>query len=102
MNGTDSKGVLRLEVDPDAVTGTIESETISVPVNVSRAEGELVVVYVHTGELAFGDHSLGQGDAAILSGAEHYDVATKPLDREAGIALVRLASLTGTGLVWIP
>lgn len=93
---------LELAIDANAVNGTLSRQSLSEETELVRQEGEIVAVYVSAGELAFGGHILGMGDAAIFSGGEHYVVPTTPLVESAEIGVVRLTSATETGLVWIP
>lgn len=97
-----SHRILELAWEKNLVTGTMRSEVHDTRFELGREDGELVVVYMHTGELAFDQHRLRPGDAAILSGSEHYIVDARPTDSQAGFALIRLGSLVDTGLVWIP
>lgn len=93
---------LELACEKNLVSGTMRSEVLDSQLELSRQEGELIVIYMHVGELAFDQHSLGPGDAAIVSGNEHYKVNARPVAGPAGFALIRLGSLADTGLVWIP
>ncbi len=97
-----SQKILELACEKKLVTGTMRSEVQDSRFELGREDGELVVIYMHTGELAFDQHCLRPGDAAILSGNEHYRVDARPTDGQAGFALIRLGSLAHTGLVWIP
>lgn len=100
--GSGEERILELAYEQNLVSATMRTEVFDSQRELSRNAGELVVVYLSSGELAFDHHTLGAGDAAIVSGAEHYQVTTKPLTDEAGVALIRLGSVTGTGLVWVP
>lgn len=94
--------ILELACEKNLVRGTMRTEVFNSQSELRRNEGELVVVYMNSGKLSFDHHTLCAGDAAIISGDEHYLVTTKPLADEAGVALIRLDSVTETGLVWIP
>lgn len=94
--------VLELACEKTLVSGTMRPEVLDSALELGREEGELIVIYLHTGELAFDQHTLRPGDAAVISGNEHYSVEAKPVSDLAGFALVRLGALADTGLVWIP
>lgn len=107
---------LELAVDTDGVTAAMSSETINTGKELSRADGELLLVYVASGALDLGEHTIGAGDAVVLSGGEHHTVPVRPVATGADVALVRLApqqhgpddaaerlaSDDAAGLVWIP
>ena len=94
--------VLELAIERNSVSATMCTEVFKSQCELSRERSELMVVYMSSGELAFGNHTLHRGDAAILSGNEHFKMTAEPLTDEVSLALIRLRSLTETGLVWIP
>lgn len=100
--GSTEEKVLELVCEKNLVTGVMRLETLSSQRDLERADGELMVIYMHSGQLAFDQHRLGPGDAAIISGSEHFTVRAEPVAEQADFALVRLGSATDTGLVWIP
>lgn len=99
---TGRREVLELACETNLVRGSINSEEFESRHELRRREGELVVVYVHSGQLAFDRHTLSTGDAAIVSGDEHYEVMTQPVSGRTDAALIRLEPVSETGLVWIP
>ncbi|SDR80797.1 hypothetical protein SAMN04489752_0319 [Brevibacterium siliguriense] len=100
--GSEGEKILELMCEKNLVTGAMRLETLSSQRDFERADGDLIVIYMHTGELAFDQHRLGPGDAAIISGSEHRTVRAEPVADQVDFVLVRLGSATETGLVWIP
>jgi hypothetical protein len=99
---TGRKRILELACEKSYVSGTMCSESFSSQTELVRDEGELAVVYINAGRLSFDHHTLGAGDAAIVSGDEHFQVNTIPLSDELDAALIRLTSTSGSGMVWVP
>lgn len=94
--------ILELSTEKNLVSGEMHTETFTSQSEMSRNEGELVVIYLNSGELALDNHTLGAGDAVVVSGNEHYKVKTKSLTNEVDGAIIRLAPATEIGLGWIP
>lgn len=99
---TGRKRILELACAKSLVSGTMCAESFRSQSELVRDEGELAVVYINAGQLTFDHHTLGAGDAAIVSGDEHFQVKTNPLSDEVDAALIRLGSTTDSGLVWVP
>lgn len=99
---TGRKRILVLACEKSLVSGMMRTVSFRRQSELVRDEGELAVVYINAGQLAFDRHTLGAGDAAIVSGDEHFQITTNPLSGEVGAALIRLRSTTDSGLVWVP
>lgn len=93
---------LELQLDDEFVAAQMEPLAFSEDTQIIRDQGEIVAVYVTSGQLEFGGHPLRGGDVAIFSGGEHFEVEAKPNEGVAEVGLVRLTSTNEAGLVWIP
>ncbi|TAM92815.1 MAG: hypothetical protein EPN43_01890 [Jatrophihabitans sp.] len=96
--------VLAVTADPHAATPHADVIDVSTRTEVTRTEGEIVVLVAVSGSvLAEGRHLLGELDALVLAGEDPLRLELEPGSHQAAsMALARLEPGGADGLTWVP
>lgn len=96
--------VLVVTADPAVVVPHAELLDLTAPAEVTRTEGEVVVLVVGAGLVrAEGRHVLGELDALVLAGDDPLRLTVEQASANtASVAQVRLHPADGGGIAWVP